>query len=88
MARFECHADVTTVAGPAGGSDAFLELGLQYCAGREVAPDLIEAHKWFNIAAMRGNGAARRYREEIAAEMSRCDIGLAQRRAREWLSRR
>ncbi len=66
--------------------DSYLELGLKYCAGRGVVMDMIEAHKWFSIAALRGNEAAKQYRLEISREMSRADIGQAQRRAREWLT--
>ena len=47
---------------------------------------MIEAHKWFNLAALRGNAEARRYRSELSAEMSRTEVGEAQRRARQWLS--
>jgi hypothetical protein len=36
---------------------------------------------------MRGNAAARQYRQEIASEMTKADVGVAQKRAREWLSR-
>ena len=70
------------------GPQTWFELGLMYCNGREVALDLVEAHKWFNIAATHGNEAARRYRAEIARELTRAEIGDAQRRAREWLARR
>jgi hypothetical protein len=72
--------------GSVGGPDALLELGLMYCTGRDVSLDLVEAHKWFNLAALRGNIEARRYRTEIASEMTRAEIGRAQRAAREWLS--
>jgi TPR repeat protein len=57
-----------------------------FCSGRGVSLDLIEAHKWFNLAAARGNDDARRYRIEIARELSRREIGEAQRRARAWLA--
>jgi uncharacterized protein len=43
-------------------------------------------HKWFNIAASRGNADAKRYRAEISADMPRADIARAQKQAREWLS--
>jgi TPR repeat protein len=56
-------------------------------AGVGVAIDLIEAHKWFNIAAARGNREATRLRREIAAEMSDGEIATAQRAARDWLTR-
>lgn len=67
-------------------SDALFELGLSYCTGRDGTVDLVEAHKWFNIAAMRGNREARRYRSEIAVDMSKDEIVQAQKLAREWLS--
>jgi uncharacterized protein len=34
---------------------------------------------------LRGNAEAKRYRMEIALEMSRAEIAEAQRQAREWL---
>jgi uncharacterized protein len=67
-------------------SDAFFELGLSCCTGRDGAVDLIEAHKWFNIAAIRGNDDAKRYRSEVADDMSKAEIIRAQRLAREWLA--
>lgn len=67
-------------------SDALCELGLSYCTGRDGTVDLVEAHKWFNISAMRGNREARRYRSEIAVDMSKDEIVQAQKLAREWLS--
>jgi hypothetical protein len=36
---------------------------------------------------MRGNESAKRYRVEIAGEMSKAEIARAQRQAREWLTR-
>jgi TPR repeat protein len=88
MARLEASAyETREVAAAGGGPDALFELGLMYCAGREGEVDLVNAHKWFNVAAMRGNAEAKRYRMEIAHEMSRSEIAEAQRRARDWLSR-
>jgi len=66
----------------AGGCFA---LGMIYSAGAGVGVDLIEAHKWFNIAAMRGHGDAARLRREIAEQMADAEIGRAQRAARDWL---
>ncbi|HSR81113.1 MAG TPA: hypothetical protein VLL28_10075 [Hyphomicrobiaceae bacterium] len=59
----------------------------EFGAGREVMLDLVSAHKWFNLAAVRGDADARRYRMEIAHEMSRAEIAEAQRQARGWLAR-
>ena len=60
-------------------------LGMNYSAGAGVAVDLIEAHKWFNIAAMRGHQDGAQLRREIAEQMSDAEIGCAQRAARDWL---
>ena len=87
MARLEMSGlEVSEVATAGGTPDALFELGLMYCAGRDVELDLVSAHKWFNLAAMRGNEDAKRYRKEIAHEMSRTEVAEAQRRAREWLA--
>ena len=88
MARLEMSVLEASDSAAAGGTpDALFELGLMYCAGREVELDLVSAHKWFNVAAMRGNDDAKRYRMEIAHEMSKVQIAEAQRQAREWLAR-
>ncbi|PQA85785.1 hypothetical protein CW354_22590 [Marinicaulis flavus] len=54
--------------------------------GEEGAFDLINAHKWFNLAAMQGNLEARAYRAELANEMTPEEIAEAQRLAREYLA--
>jgi TPR repeat protein len=56
-----------------------------YCAGRDVEINLVEAHKWFNLAAMRGNDDAKAYRLELSREMTKKEIAAAQKSAREWL---
>jgi hypothetical protein len=66
--------------------DALFQLGLMYCVGRDVELDLIQAHKWFNLAAMRGNDDAKLYRFELSREMSKPQIARAQRLAREWIA--
>ena len=87
MARVE-FATHHTIEGVVQGDahDALFELGLMYCAGRDVRLDLVEAHKWFNLAALRGNGEAKRYRAEIASELTKAEVARAQKRAREWLA--
>jgi len=72
-----------------GGADAqeLFQLGLMYASGRSVPADMVSAHKWFNIAARRGNAAAARLRREIAEEMSEAEIAAAQRAARDWITR-
>ena len=72
-----------------GGADAekLLQLGIIYSTGRSGPPDMVAAHKWFNIAGMRGSREAVRLRCEIASEMSSDQIAAAQRAARTWLTR-
>ena len=65
--------------------DALYDLGLMYSVGKGVEQDFIEAHKWFNLAAIRGISEAQIDRAEVAESMSRLEIREAQRMAREWL---
>lgn len=69
---------------PIDAGDCFA-LGMSYSVGADVAVDLVQAHKWFNIAAMRGHQDGARLRREIAEQMSDSEIGCAQRAARDWL---
>ena len=86
MARLEFAAhDMIEGVAPADTPDALFELGLVYSTGRDVEPDLVQAHKWFNLAALRGSEDGRRYRAELASEMSKEDVREAQKMARAWL---
>ena len=67
--------------------DKLLQLGMIYSSGRAVPADMVAAHKWFNIAALRGNAHAAELRREIAEEMSEAEIATAQRAARDWITR-
>jgi TPR repeat protein len=70
-----------------GDVDALFELGITYSTGRGgVAVDLVEAHKWFNLAALSGSTRGQQFRAEIAVEMTAREIAEAQRQARSWLS--
>jgi TPR repeat protein len=85
MARFEL-ADINSASlGEAPAADSFYELGMMYSIGRSVPVDYVTAHKWFNLAALRGNQEAIRLRREIADQMSEAEIAAAQRAARAWL---
>lgn len=84
MARMELSIE-TGLGAQTGTPDALFELGMLYATGRDVAADLVAAHKWFNLAAMRGSLAAKARRAEIALEMSAAQIANAQRAARAWL---
>jgi TPR repeat protein len=69
-----------------GNADALFDLGVAYSSGSGgVEVDLIEAHKWFNLAALNGCEAATMCRADIADEMTAREIVEAQRQARAWL---
>jgi len=70
-----------------GDTAASFDLGVVFSTGSHgVACDLVEAHKWFNLAASRGHEEAAWCRADVADEMTAREIAEAQRRAREWLS--
>ena len=69
-----------------GRADALYNLGLAYSTGQGVGVDFVAAHKWFNLAAMKGSELAKNWRAQLSAEMSSGQIAEAQRLAREWLS--
>jgi len=69
-----------------GRAEALYNLGLAYSTGQGVDVDYIAAHKWFNLAAMKGSEIAKSWRAQISREMNSNQIAEAQRLAREWLS--
>jgi uncharacterized protein len=86
MARFDMAGiECATLGEAPTNADSFLALGMMYSVGRSVPLDFVVAHKWFNLAAMRGNADAVRLRREIAEQMSDAEIAQAQRAARAWL---
>ena len=73
-------------AAQAGNSDALFDLAMAFSTGSHgISIDLIEAHKWFNLAAVGGHEDAAHCRADLADEMTAREIAEAQRRAREWL---
>jgi TPR repeat protein len=87
MARLEMvDVDAAVLGQAPAGADTFYQLGMMYSIGRSVPTDLVSAHKWFNLAAMKGNADAIRLRQEVAASMSPAEIARAQRDARAFLT--
>ena len=69
-----------------GRADALYNLGLAYSTGQGVSVDFVAAHKWFNLAAMKGVELAKSWRAQISSEMNAGQIAEAQKLAREWLT--
>lgn len=68
-------------------SDDLYRVGLIYATGMGVAVDYVAAHKFFNLAALKGSVDARIQRREMTDYMSTEELRTAQREAREWLKR-
>lgn len=66
--------------------DTLFEQGLYWASGRAGVVDLVAAHKWFNLAAIKGRKDAIAMRREIAEQLSDAEIARAQREARAWIS--
>lgn len=69
-----------------GDTAACFDLGIAYSTGTgDVAINMIEAHKWFNLAAMRGDLEAQQCRADVAEELTGREIAEAQKQARAFL---
>ena len=66
--------------------DVLFERGLYWASGRSGVVNLVAAHKWFNLAAMKGRADAIPLRREVAELMSEVEIAIAQREARAWMT--
>ncbi len=66
--------------------DVLFDLGMLYASGRAGFIDLVAAHKWFNLAALKGRVDAIQLRREVAEMMSDIEIATAQREARAWMT--
>jgi len=72
--------------GATAQADILFELGMMYATGRDCETDVIAAHKWFNIAAIKGSARAAEWRSELSSAMSKGEIARALREAREWMT--
>ncbi|HMH60886.1 MAG TPA: hypothetical protein VK561_06265 [Bradyrhizobium sp.] len=85
---FQGHIDLDA-ATPVQASaipDVLFERGLYWASGRSGVVNLVAAHKWFNLAALKGRADAIQQRREVAAMMSEVEIAMAQREARAWMT--
>lgn len=86
MARFEMRDIELAVAGGQSRADVFCNLGLIYATGRGCPVDLVAAHKWLNIAAIKGSERAASLRADLARNMNKADLAAALRAARDWMT--
>jgi TPR repeat protein len=78
--------DAATPVAATAVPDALFERGMYWASGRSGVVNLVAAHKWFNLAAVKGHAEASAMRREIAELMNEIEIASAQREARAWLT--
>ena len=66
--------------------DELCKVGLAYSTGVGVDADMVAAHKWFNLAVLKGSEEAKEYRQQMADMLSSDEIKRALKSARDWLS--
>ena len=87
MARFEVIEDAMAETRTASAHpDILYDLGMMYATGRDCPIDLVAAHKWLNIAAIKGCADAINLRAKVASTMPKADLARALREARDWMT--
>jgi hypothetical protein len=86
MARLELENADMAGLGAGASADIIFEMGLAYASGRDGEMDLVAAHKWLNIAAIKGSARAAQLRTEVAQSMSKAELARALRQARQWMT--
>ena len=86
MFQGQFELDAATPVAATAIPDALFERGLYWASGRSGVVNLVAAHKWFNLAALKGRSDALSLRREVAEMMSEVEIAMAQREARAWMT--
>ena len=86
MFQGQFDLDAATAVDASAIPDVLFERGLYWASGRSGVVNLVAAHKWFNLAALKGRADALPLRREVAELMSEVEIAIAQREARAWLT--
>jgi TPR repeat protein len=67
-----------------GDAEAQCRLGDKYASGEDVDEDIVEAFKWYNLAAAQGHEDAKEAKKVIRKDMTPAQIAEAQRLSAEW----
>jgi TPR repeat protein len=86
MFQGQFDLDAATPVEASAIPDVLFERGLYWASGRSGVVNLVAAHKWFNLAAVKGHTDAIPLRREVAELMSDAEIATAQREARAWMT--
>ena len=80
------NASTETGTGTMVSTDEALVRGERCLAGASGTPDVVAAHRWFNVAAIRGSERGAALRRTVAASMTKGELVAALRGAREALA--
>lgn len=86
MAYFEQREIEMAIKGSKTQADAYCNLGLIYAVGKGCQRDVVAAHKWLNIAAIKGSQRAEALRADLSRKMNKAELAEALRAAREWMT--
>ena len=86
--NYEVMADLYRRSAEAGDAESQRNLGLMYAAGRGMPVDLVQAHRWLNLAAAAGDASAKLDMQLVEDKMSREQIEQARKMAQKWLEAR
>ncbi|MDP1556738.1 MAG: hypothetical protein Q8S09_11805 [Hyphomonas sp.] len=83
------YSDIPVAPGALLGAhsqpDDLYRAGLAYATGTGAEINLVEAHKWFNLAAVRGHEEAKAQRQDMAGMLTTEEVKLALQAARDWM---
>lgn len=86
MARFEMAEMNNIMAGGDAPADILCDIGLMYATGRNCDLDMVTAHKWLNIAAIKGSERAAALRSELSHSLTKTELAKALKLARQWMT--
>jgi TPR repeat protein len=85
MAYSDTAIDPAGTLGAHSDAQDLYQAGLNYAIGVDTDIDLVKAHSFFNLAAVRGHEEAKIQRAEMADLLSSDELKMALQAAREWL---
>ena len=85
MAYSDTHVEPASLLGAHSLPDDLYRAGLAYATGTGTEVNLVEAHKWCNLAAVRGHEEARTQRQEMAEMLTSAEVKIALQSARDWM---
>ena len=85
MAYSDIPVEPASLLGAHSLPDDLYRAGLAYATGTGTEINLVEAHKWFNLAAVRGHEDAKIQRQEMAEMLTSAEVKIALQSARDWM---